>query len=90
MYRAPTSSGGATGFLMLLFILWGAFYVSGCAETPSDPGFDNLPPVGDVEIELATAMTSAGRPGDLDGRGAVPVRTRRMGLRRLRAGEGPG
>lgn len=59
MYRAPTSSGGATGFLMLLFILWGAFYVSGCAETPSDPGFDNLPPVGDVEIELATAMTSA-------------------------------
>lgn len=54
MYRAPTSSGGATGFLMLLFILWGAFYVSGCAETPSDPGFDNLPPVGDVEIELAT------------------------------------
>ena len=38
MYRAPASSNGATGFLMLIFLLWGALYISGCTDTPSDLG----------------------------------------------------
>ena len=50
MYRAPASSNGAAGFLMLIFLLWGALYVSGCTDTPSDLGFDELPPMEDVEI----------------------------------------
>ena len=54
MYRAPASSSGAAGFLMLIFLLWGALYVSGCTDTPSDLGFDELPPMEDVEIEMAT------------------------------------
>ena len=54
MYRAPASSSGAAGFLMLIFLLWGALYVSGCTDTPSDLGFDELPPMEDLEIEMAT------------------------------------
>jgi hypothetical protein len=54
MYRAPASSNGATGFLMLLFLLWGVFYVGGCTDTPSDLDFDVIPPMEDVEIEMAT------------------------------------
>ena len=54
MYRAPASSSGATGFLMLIFLLWGALYVSGCTDTPSDLDFDVIPPMEDVEIEMAT------------------------------------
>ncbi|RMH20447.1 MAG: hypothetical protein D6701_03780 [Gemmatimonadetes bacterium] len=42
---------------MLIFLLWGAFYLAGCADTPVDPGFDDtLPPVETVdeaELELA-------------------------------------
>ena len=54
MYRAPASSSGAPGFLMLIVILWGALHLAGCTDTPSDPGFDNVPPIADIEIELAT------------------------------------
>ena len=54
MYRSPAHSSRASGYLMLLFLLWGAFYVSGCTDTPSDPGFDTVPPMEDAEIEMAT------------------------------------
>ena len=54
MYRAPASSSGAAGFLMFIFLLWGAVYMAGCTDTPSDPGFDAMPPEEDVEIEMAT------------------------------------
>ena len=54
MYRAPASSSGAPGFLMLIVILWGALQLAGCTDTPSDPGFDKVPPIADIEIELAT------------------------------------
>ena len=54
MYRSPAPSSRAPGYLMLLFVLWGALYFSGCTDTPSDPGFDQIPPVEDVEIEMAT------------------------------------
>ena len=54
MYKAPATSNGATGFLMLIFLLWGALYIGGCTDTPSDPGFDEMPPMEDVEIEMAT------------------------------------
>jgi len=45
----------------LIFLLWGALYVSGCTDTPSDLGFDDIPPMEDVEIEMATDsdMTAA-------------------------------
>ncbi len=54
MYRAPASNSGATGFLMLIFLLWGAVYISGCTDMPSDPGFDDIESMADVEIEMAT------------------------------------
>ncbi len=54
MYRAPASNSGAPGFVMLIVILWGALHMAGCTDTPSDPGFDNMPPIEDVEIDLAT------------------------------------
>ncbi len=54
MYRAPASSSGAPGFVMLIVILWGAIQMVGCTDTPSAPGLDNLPPIDDVEIEMAT------------------------------------
>ena len=28
MYKAPATSNGATGFLMLIFLLWGALYIA--------------------------------------------------------------
>jgi hypothetical protein len=61
MYRAPASSGVATGFLMLIILVWGALYISGCTDSLSDPGFDLIPSVEDVEIEMATDpdMTAA-------------------------------
>ena len=61
MYRAPASSSGATGFLMLIILVWGALYISGCSDSPSDPGFDVIPSIEDVEIEMATDpdMTAA-------------------------------
>jgi hypothetical protein len=54
MYRSPkTASSGASGFLMLLFILWGALYVAGCADTSGGVGID-LPEANDpAEIQLA-------------------------------------
>jgi len=54
MYRSPAHSSRTSGYLMLLFLFWGAFYVSGCTDTPSDPGFDTVPPMEDAEIEMAT------------------------------------
>ena len=54
MYRSPAPSSRAPGYLMLLFVLWGALYFSGCTDTPSDPGFDAVPPIEDLEIEMAT------------------------------------
>ena len=54
MYKATATNSGATGFLMFIFLLWGAIYVSGCTDSPTDLGFDDMPPVEDVEIEMAT------------------------------------
>ena len=54
MYKAPATSNGATGFLMLIFLLWGALYIGGCTDTPSDPGFDEMLSMEDGEIEMAT------------------------------------
>ncbi|MCH7562256.1 MAG: hypothetical protein IH968_00410 [Gemmatimonadetes bacterium] len=42
MYRSPSSSGGGSGFLMLLFLLWGAFYLTGCADVATSPAFDEF------------------------------------------------
>jgi hypothetical protein len=28
--------------------------MAGCTDTPSDPGFDDMPPIEDLEIEMAT------------------------------------
>jgi len=55
MYRSPrtASTGGASGFLMFIFLLWGALYVSGCADASSGTGLD-LPTENDpLEMELA-------------------------------------
>ncbi|MEE8147665.1 MAG: hypothetical protein V3T24_08680 [Longimicrobiales bacterium] len=54
MYRAPATSSGASGFLMLILLLWGALYISGCTDSPSGLGFDEMEPIEDVEIEMAT------------------------------------
>ena len=54
MYRAPASNSGATGFLMLMLLLCGALYFSGCTDSPGGLGFDEIPPMEDVEIEMAT------------------------------------
>jgi HEPN domain-containing protein len=54
MYRSPkTASNGASGFLMLLFILWGALYVAGCADASTGMGVDMPDPQDPVEVELA-------------------------------------
>ena len=54
MYRAPATNSTATGFLMLMFLVFGALYFSGCTDSPSDLGFDEMPPMEDMEIEMAT------------------------------------
>ena len=54
MYRAPATNSTATGFLMLIFLVFGALYFSGCTDSPSDLGFDEMPPMEDMEIEMAT------------------------------------
>jgi hypothetical protein len=54
MYRSPAHSSRASGFLTLIFLLWGIFYLSGCTDTPSDPGFETVPLMEDAEIEMAT------------------------------------
>ena len=54
MYRAPASRTGAAGYVMLIVVLWGVLYLAGCTDTPSDPNFDSIPPMEDVEIEMAT------------------------------------
>jgi hypothetical protein len=54
MYRAPASNSSGTGFLMLMLLVFGALYFSGCTDSPSDLGFDEIPPMEDVEIEMAT------------------------------------
>ena len=54
MYRAPATRTGAAGYVMLIVVLWGVLYLAGCTDTPSDPGFDSIPPMEDVEIEMAT------------------------------------
>ncbi len=61
MYRAPATNNGATGFLMLIFLVWGALYITGCTDSPSGLDFDVIPTVEDVEIEMATDpdMTAA-------------------------------
>ena len=41
---------------MLIFLLWGALYIGGCTDTPSDPGFDEMPPMEDVEIEMCVKV----------------------------------
>ena len=42
MYRSPSASGGGSGFLMLLFLLWGAFYLTGCEDVATSPAFDEF------------------------------------------------
>ena len=54
MYRAPASRTGAAGYVMLIVVLWGILYLGGCTDTPIDPSFDSIPPMEDVEIEMAT------------------------------------
>ena len=54
MYRAPASNSSGTGFLMLMLLVFGALYFSGCTDSPSDLGFDEMPPMEDVEIQMAT------------------------------------
>ncbi len=54
MYRAPASSSGAPGILMLIVLIWGAIYLSGCTDLPTDPTFDEIPPIDDAEVEMAT------------------------------------
>jgi hypothetical protein len=39
---------------MLIFLLWGALYLSGCTDTLTDPDFDLIPAMEQVEIEMAT------------------------------------
>ena len=50
MHRAPATNSTATGFLMLMFLVFGALYFSGCTDSPSDLGFDEMPPMEDMEI----------------------------------------
>lgn len=62
MYKSPKPSGGGSGFLMLLFLLWGAFYLSGCADMATSPAFDEFEEVeelpsptvelGDLELTI--------------------------------------
>ena len=40
MYRAPTSQSGAPGIVMLIVLVWGVIYVTGCTDLPTDPSFD--------------------------------------------------
>lgn len=53
MYRSPSSSGGGSGLLILLFLLWGAFYLTGCADVATSPAFDEFEefPSSTVELE---------------------------------------
>jgi len=39
---------------MLMLLVFGAVYFTGCTDSPSDLGFDKIPPMEDVEIEMAT------------------------------------
>ena len=61
MYRTPASHDGAAPiifierlFLMLTIAIWTAFVFTGCTDLPTDPGFDDMPSIGDVEVERAT------------------------------------
>lgn len=56
MYRTPASNSSASGFLMLMLLVFGALYFSGCTDSPSDLGFDEIPPMEDVEIEMASDL----------------------------------
>ena len=38
----------------LIFLIWVAVYMSGCTYLPTDPTFDDIPPIDDVEVEMAT------------------------------------
>ena len=38
----------------LIFLIWVAVYISGCTDLPTDPTFDEIPPIDDVEVEMAT------------------------------------
>ncbi|GMR12581.1 MAG: hypothetical protein BMS9Abin29_0771 [Gemmatimonadota bacterium] len=53
MYKSPRPSGGGSGFLMLLLVLWGAFYLAGCADVATSPAFDEFEdlPSSTVEFE---------------------------------------
>ena len=61
MYRTPASHEGAAPiilierlFLILTIVIWTAFIFTGCTDLPTDPGFDDMPSMGDVEVEMAT------------------------------------
>ena len=38
----------------LIFLIWVAVYISGCTDLPTDPTFDEIPPIDDIEVEMAT------------------------------------
>lgn len=52
MYKSPKSSGGGSGFLMLLFLLWGVFYLAGCADVATSPAFDEFEGLPSPTVEF--------------------------------------
>ena len=54
MYRAPASHSGAPGIVMLIVLIWGATYLTGCTDLSTDPSFDEVQSTADLEIEMAT------------------------------------
>ncbi len=52
MYKSRKSSGGGSGFLLLLFLLWGAFYLTGCADVATSPAFDGFEELASPTVEL--------------------------------------
>lgn len=53
MYRAPTSTSRAPGFVMLIVLLWGGFYITGCTDVPTDPNFEESSMTA-AEVQMAT------------------------------------
>jgi hypothetical protein len=56
MYTAPATNNRATRWPTLVFLMWGAMYVAGCTDLPTDPGSEAVPllEISDAEIEMAT------------------------------------
>ena len=41
-------------FFGLIFLIWAAIYVSGCTDLPTDPAFDEVQSMADLQVEMAT------------------------------------